>query len=96
MEINNSPCIKISEDLEKVTIPGRKKVYRLYGANGYAILDLLAKFDEPCPVKNQRILCRHPILEAKRAYVTPSKVVRLHEKWWADGKVGRKYTNCQS
>lgn len=87
MEINGIPCIKLSEDLDKVTIPGRKRLYRLYGANDYAILDLLTKYDEPPPKKSQRILCRHPLIEAKRAYVTPNKVVRLHDTWWADGKV---------
>ncbi|XP_074593120.1 nicotinate phosphoribosyltransferase isoform X2 [Brevipalpus obovatus] len=85
-QINGKPCIKLSEDLGKITIPGRKKIYRLFGSDGYAILDLLAKYDEPAPAVNSRILCHHPILESKRAYVTPSKVVCLQQIYWSDGK----------
>ena len=33
VEINRQPKIKLSEDLEKVTIPGQKDVYRLYGSD---------------------------------------------------------------
>ncbi|KAL6069911.1 Nicotinate phosphoribosyltransferase [Balamuthia mandrillaris] len=34
VEINGIPRIKISQDLDKVTLPGKKDVYRLYGLNG--------------------------------------------------------------
>ena len=40
------PRIKISENIEKVTNPGLKKVYRLYNEEGHSIADLLAKPDE--------------------------------------------------
>lgn len=88
-EINSQPCIKLSEDLDKVTIPGRKKVYRLYGQDGFAILDLLAKSNEKEPQVGDRILCRHPILESKRAFVIPSSVTCLLEKWWYNGEITR-------
>lgn len=37
------PRIKISENTEKITNPGLKKVYRIYDREGHAIADLLAK-----------------------------------------------------
>ena len=37
------PRIKISENPEKITNPGQKKVYRIYDREGHAIADLLAK-----------------------------------------------------
>ncbi len=40
------PKIKISETFEKITNPGRKKVYRIYDENGFAVADLLTKDDE--------------------------------------------------
>ncbi len=40
------PRIKISENIEKVTNPGLKKVYRAYNAEGSSIADILAKEDE--------------------------------------------------
>ncbi|MBR6257601.1 MAG: nicotinate phosphoribosyltransferase [Lachnospiraceae bacterium] len=40
------PRIKISENVEKVTNPGLKRVYRAYNAEGHSICDVLAKYDE--------------------------------------------------
>lgn len=40
------PRIKISENTEKITNPGLKKVYRIYDEKGNAIADLLAKSDQ--------------------------------------------------
>lgn len=40
------PRIKVSETIEKITNPGLKKVYRVYGQGGKAIADLIAGADE--------------------------------------------------
>ncbi|MCQ2056309.1 MAG: nicotinate phosphoribosyltransferase [archaeon] len=40
------PKIKISENIEKITIPHFKKVYRLYGEDGKAIADQICVYDE--------------------------------------------------
>ncbi|MBP3719155.1 MAG: nicotinate phosphoribosyltransferase [Eubacterium sp.] len=41
------PKIKVSENVEKITNPGKKKVYRVYSKKtGYAIADLLTMADE--------------------------------------------------
>ncbi|NXF98754.1 PNCB phosphoribosyltransferase, partial [Sakesphorus luctuosus] len=34
VEVNGSPCLKLTEDEEKMTIPGTKTIYRLYDAAG--------------------------------------------------------------
>ncbi|RWS03376.1 nicotinate phosphoribosyltransferase-like protein, partial [Dinothrombium tinctorium] len=87
VEVNKRPCIKISEDVQKVTIPGRKQVFRLFGKDGSPLLDLLQTSSEPPPKQGERVLCRHPFLESKRAYVTPSGVEPLLQKWWSNGKL---------
>ena len=48
VEENNKfmPRIKVSENVEKITNPGLKQVYRVYDANGHAVADMLAMFDE--------------------------------------------------
>jgi hypothetical protein len=38
VEINGLPKIKLSQDVGKVTMPGRKDVFRLYGADGLSKL----------------------------------------------------------
>lgn len=40
------PRIKVSENIEKITNPGLKKVYRVYDENNKAIADIIAKYDE--------------------------------------------------
>ncbi|KAH9374213.1 hypothetical protein HPB48_013698 [Haemaphysalis longicornis] len=87
VEVKNQSCIKLSLDIQKVTIPGRKACYRLYGHQGYALLDLMQKMDEPPPQKGSRVLCRHPFQESKRAYVMPDTVEDLCQLWWDHGKV---------
>ena len=60
VEVNGVPRIKLSEDVEKVTMPGKKTVYRLYGNDGNALVDLLQQPEEDPPLEGQRVLCRHP------------------------------------
>ena len=40
------PRIKISENVEKITNPGLKQVYRIYDESGKAVADLIATADE--------------------------------------------------
>ena len=40
------PRIKVSENVEKITNPGLKKVYRVYNESGMAVADLIATADE--------------------------------------------------
>ena len=78
MELNGQPRMKLSQDLEKVLIPGRKSAYRLYGMAGWPLLDLLIGSDEVEPKAGERTLCRHPFVEQKRVAVIPSRVEKLH------------------
>ena len=45
-EGNIEPRIKISENVEKITTPHFKKIYRLYGKDGKAIADQICVYDE--------------------------------------------------
>lgn len=87
VEINTQPRIKLSQDVAKVTMPGNKAVFRLYGADGHALIDLLQRVDESPPEVGQKVLCRHPFQESKRAYVIPTNVEALYKVYWCDGRV---------
>lgn len=90
VEIRGKPRIKISQDIEKITIPGRKEAYRLFNEGGEPLVDLLVHVGSNAPVKGRKILCRHPFMANKRVYVTPSKVELLHELVW-DGKLVKPF-----
>ncbi|KAK6029168.1 nicotinate phosphoribosyltransferase [Ostertagia ostertagi] len=44
--LSGHPKIKLSQEVSKITIPGRKKCFRLFGKTGYAILDLMMLEEE--------------------------------------------------
>ncbi len=85
VEAKGIPRIKLSQELSKMTIPGKKEVYRLFSEDGYGLLDLMIKVGDKPPEPSKRVLCHHPFDHIKRVYVTPSKVVPLHRCVW-DGK----------
>ncbi|XP_018576452.1 nicotinate phosphoribosyltransferase [Anoplophora glabripennis] len=95
VELNDEPRIKLSQEVAKVTIPGKKDVYRLYGDTGYALIDLLQRSVEDMPIVNQKVLCRHPFVESKRAFVIPSKVEKLLNLFWKDGKLCQPLPNLE-
>ncbi|KAK7331062.1 hypothetical protein VNO77_25273 [Canavalia gladiata] len=83
VEINNQPRIKLSEDVSKVSIPCKKRSYRLYGKEGYPLVDIMTGENEPSPKVGERLLCRHPFQESKRAYVVPQRVEELLRCYWS-------------
>ncbi|XP_003698497.1 nicotinate phosphoribosyltransferase isoform X1 [Apis florea] len=87
VEINDQPRIKISHDVSKISIPGKKVAFRLYGADGCALIDLLQRSTEEIPQVKHKVLCRHPFQESKRAYVIPTRVEPLHKVYWKNGKL---------
>ncbi|XP_022901086.1 nicotinate phosphoribosyltransferase-like [Onthophagus taurus] len=95
VELNNQPRMKLTQDVGKITIPGRKSAYRLFSAKGDALIDLLQNADEAPPSVNERVLCRHPFEESKRAYVIPSRVENLHSVYWENGKVVGKLQSLE-
>ncbi|WJX60729.1 Nicotinate phosphoribosyltransferase 2 [Trifolium repens] len=92
VEINNQPRIKLSEDVSKVSIPCKKRIYRLYGKETYPLVDLITGENEPPPKVGQRILCRHPFQESKRAYVVPQHVEELQRCYCAGSSDKKRET----
>ncbi|XP_008781465.1 nicotinate phosphoribosyltransferase 2-like isoform X1 [Phoenix dactylifera] len=90
VEINNQPRIKLSEDVTKVSIPCKKRIFRLYGREGYALVDIMTGENEPPPTVGERILCRHPFSESKRAYVVPQHVEELLKCYWLGNSSKRR------
>ncbi len=85
VEARGIPRIKLSQELNKMTIPGKKEAYRLFSADGHSLIDLMIKAGDKPPEPGMRVLCHHPFDPIKRVYVTPASVVPLHHCVW-DGK----------
>lgn len=98
VECNGEPRIKLSEEIVKVTLPGRKRIYRLYGGmNGKKpLLDLMTLVDEDPPIpysdgdRSTGILCRDPFQQQHRVRVFPTRVKRLQSVVFEGGKVVRE------
>jgi len=89
VEIDGQPRIKLSQEASKVTLPGRKEAFRLYGSAGHALVDVMIPATMPeadRPKAGERILCLHPFEEQKRVYVVPTRAENLHQLVW-DGAV---------
>lgn len=87
VEIAGIPRMKLSQEITKVLIPGKKKTFRLIGKDSRPILDLLISENEPSPVAGRQILCCHPFDGRKRALVTPSDIVRLDVPIFENGSI---------
>jgi len=87
VEWEGHPRIKISQDLPKVTIPGRKRVFRIYGQDDRPILDIMLLAEEGIPIIGRRLVCRDPFNAQDRFCVTPKRVVALHSAVYENGLV---------
>ncbi|MDW0117632.1 nicotinate phosphoribosyltransferase [Sporosarcina thermotolerans] len=83
--------IKISNNVEKVTTPGQKKLYRIIDReNGKAEGDYITMHDED-PTVEKRIKMFHPVHTFISKFVTNFDAIDLHTKVVEGGKV--IYTN---
>ena len=77
--------IKISSTTEKVTTPGRKKLYRIIDReNGKAEGDYITMHDEN-PASEKRIKMFHPVHTFISKFVTNFEAKDLHVKLWNKG-----------
>ncbi|KAI5627758.1 nicotinate phosphoribosyltransferase, partial [Silurus asotus] len=78
VEVGGRPRMKLTEDPEKSTLPGRKSIYRLLDPDDHPQMDLLCLSDEPAPKAGELLNC-HPlgqILSAVQS-ITPARVINL-------------------
>ncbi|NXR40011.1 PNCB phosphoribosyltransferase, partial [Zosterops hypoxanthus] len=87
VEVNGSPCLKLTEDEEKMTIPGMKAIYRLYDAAGHPFMDLMALEEEPSPSAGQELGIHVLGQLGETTKVIPSTVEPLHRTYFRDGQV---------
>lgn len=83
VEMNGIPKIKLSEDKEKVLIPGRKNVFRIYSGNGPEF-DILINQEEQ-DIKIGKVTAYNPFTEAS-IEIDAVRVEKLTTVLFEDGK----------
>ncbi len=82
------PVIKISENPAKITNPGFKKIWRIYGKEGMAEADLICLADETIDT-SRPLTIFHPQETWKKTTFTDYTVRPLLDKVFEDGKLVR-------
>ena len=79
------PRIKVSENVEKITNPGLKEVYRIYNEDGHAVADMIALPDEEIDLSKpfRYIDPVKPWKQREFSNCTAKKLLKLYVK---DGK----------
>ncbi len=82
------PKLKISSNVEKVTNPGNKEVYRVYDENDKLFADLIAFSDEEFDEKKELILF-DPVNTWKKRVMIPGqyKIKKMLKPIFVDGKL---------
>ncbi|KAG5884882.1 hypothetical protein JTB14_025046 [Gonioctena quinquepunctata] len=78
-----------------VELNGEPRIKLSHDVAKVTIPDLLQRSDEVPPAVQEKVLCRHPFEESKRAYVIPSRVENLLVLYWKDGKICQPLPNLQ-
>jgi len=85
VEFDGNPRIKLSQEIRKVSVPGKKIIYRLIGRAGFPLVDLMILDSESPdnePRAGERVMCRHPLDPTKRVVCIPHKVQALLSVVW--------------
>ncbi|XP_069009034.1 nicotinate phosphoribosyltransferase isoform X2 [Embiotoca jacksoni] len=87
VEVRGRPRMKISEDPQKSTVPGRKAVYRLVDAEGHPFLDLLCLAADSPPEAGVPLSCFPLGCGDAATSVTPAQVTCLRQEVFSKGQV---------
>lgn len=88
------PRIKVSENIEKITNPGLKKLYRVYDENNKAIADIIAKYDEELKDLSE-VNYIDPQKPWKRRSFKDCRFVNLQKQVFKDGRFTGKKQSVQ-
>jgi nicotinate phosphoribosyltransferase len=88
VEISGKGRVKRSEDSGKITIPRRKRVYRLFDTNRTPLVDLMMLPEEPEPGGNSPVQCFHPFDSYKRTLLQPHAAQALQQRIWPQDDAG--------
>ncbi|XP_062045418.1 nicotinate phosphoribosyltransferase isoform X2 [Lepus europaeus] len=86
VSVGGQPRMKLTEDPEKQTLPGSKAAFRLLGADGALLSDVLQLVEEPPPQAGQELRV-WPRGAREPCTVTPAQVEPLLQLWVQKGQL---------
>ncbi len=90
------PKIKVSDNLDKILNPGRKKVYRIINnKTGKAEADYIAKYQETLPTVGKELLLFDPISPWKKKIVGEYRAIELQKEVLKNGQRCGPYTGVE-
>ncbi|MHA1680487.1 MAG: nicotinate phosphoribosyltransferase [Promethearchaeota archaeon] len=90
--LDGKPKIKISENVLKTVNPGIKKIWRVAGADGYLVADVLALENERPPIAGDIV---HHTMDPYKTYILEDGVTikPLHQTLMSGGKIAGETKN---
>ncbi|XP_072535372.1 nicotinate phosphoribosyltransferase [Salminus brasiliensis] len=88
IEVRGCPRMKLSEDPEKSTLPGRKAIYRLLDIEGHPQMDLICLSEETAPKVGVPLNYYSLGLDKAVQSFTPSQVTSLRIDVFSHGEIG--------
>ncbi|XP_078285970.1 nicotinate phosphoribosyltransferase [Rhinoraja longicauda] len=88
-QVGGKPRIKLTEDQDKMTLPGKKTAYRLFGEDDSPMLDLLTMDGEVVPRVGEVIWCHGLSGSGEQVSVTAARIECLHHVYYRDGQITR-------
>ena len=82
VELDGKPRIKLSNNIAKVLIPGRKRAFRLFGKDGAPALDLLVEVNDEIPKAGEEVKCFSPFSKNDTKIYVPSRVEETLQTVW--------------
>lgn len=82
VELDGKPRIKLSNTIEKVLIPGRKRVFRMFDENEVPQLDLLIEVDDEIPQAGKKVNCYSPFSKSDVKTIVPHRVEETLQTVW--------------
>jgi nicotinate phosphoribosyltransferase len=89
-EINGQPKMKLSENIEKVTLPGKKQVYRCFDSDGSFYRDAILLADEN---PNEAESIYHPVYPERKTKISSLQKEPLLHSVVKNGKIILKQKN---
>eukprot|EP00915_Cephaloidophora_sp_WS-2016_P002416 GHVH01003252.1.p2 GENE.GHVH01003252.1~~GHVH01003252.1.p2 ORF type:complete len:591 (+),score=75.52 GHVH01003252.1:2355-4127(+) len=84
--LSGVPKLKLSENIEKNSIPYKKSLYRFYSSRNEPLMDYLVRMDDAPPAAGSRVYARHLTNSNKRCYVIPDRVEPILKPVLSNGK----------